>query len=272
LITKKKKLMKNLLQQSVTFWLFVSLFLISGDLYSQTQGTFSFSVTTTAPSGQYGTKNVLAIWIQNSAAAFIKTKIMYCASDNLDHLDTWVTKSGQNVTDAVTGNTRSSHGNITFLWNGKNSANTLVPDGSYNVWLEMAWDEDLVTEKTVNSFSFTKGTLNYHSTPANTANFLSPTLDWTPLSTGVEGVMESKDIIVYPNPSAGLVNINFKQSVKECLIQIINEAGRIEYNENISDLQAGIRTLDLTRLQGGIYYCTLHLPDKDIVFSILLVK
>jgi hypothetical protein len=265
-------LMKNHLPRSVTFWLFVSLFMISGDLYSQTAGTFSFSVTTTAPSGGYGTKNDLAIWIQNSAASFIKTKIMYCSTDNLDHLNTWVNKSGENVTDAITGTTRLSHGNITFLWNGKNSANTLVPDGSYYVWLEMAWDEDMLTDKTVNSFSFTKGTIIYHSTPANTTNFLSPSLDWTPLTTAVEGVMEGKDIIVYPNPSTGLVNINFKQSEKECFVQIINETGRIVYNEKISDLQAGIRTLDLTRLPGGIYYCTLHLPEKDIVFSILLLK
>jgi hypothetical protein len=264
--------MKKNLPLLTGIMLFLLFITTGGEMFSQTNGTLSFSVTTTAPSGQYGTKNVLAIWIENSATSFIKTKIMYSSSKTVDHLLTWDSKSLGNVADAITGPTRTSHGTVTFLWNGKNSANALVPDGSYFAWLEMAWDDDLAADRTVNSFPFNKASTTTHSAPANTSNFLSINIDWTPLTTAVEGVMEGKDIIVYPNPSTGLVNINFKQSEKECFVQIINETGRIVYNEKISDLQAGIRTLDLTRLPGGIYYCTLHLPEKDIVFSILLIN
>ncbi len=262
--------MKKNLPKSAGIILLLFFFTASGELFSQTAGTFSFSVNTIAPStANYGTDNLLAIWIQNSASAFIKTKIKYCSNGDIGHLSTWVAKSGQNVVDATTGPSRSSYGTVTFLWNGKNVAGTVVPDGSYSVWLEMAWDDN---DNTLNSFSFTKGASVFHSTPANTANFLSLVLDWTPLSTGIEGTIESKDINVYPNPTSGFLKIDFKNPEKECLIQIINEAGRIEYNEKISDIQTGIRTLDLSRLPGGIYYCTLHFPEKDIVFSIILVK
>jgi hypothetical protein len=211
----------------------------------------------------------LAIWIQNSTTAFIKTKIKYSKNGDVGHLDTWVAKSGQNVVDAVTGASRSSYGTVTFLWNGTNAAGNVVPDGSYSVWLEMAWDDN---DKTLNSFTFTKGANIFHSTPVNTPNFLSIVLDWTPLSTAIEGIMESKDINVYPNPSSGILNIDFKNPEKECLVQILNESGRLEYYEKISDLQTGIRTFDLIRLQAGIYYCILRFPQKDIVFNIILVK
>lgn len=171
--------MKKILSGSCGIFFLLLLFFSAGELFSQTTGTFSFSVTTTAPSGSYADENLLAIWIESGApaSAFIKTKIRYCSNGNLDHLNTWVTKSGQNVVDAVTGATRTSHGTVTFLWNGTSTNGTVVADGAYLVRLEMAWDRDMSTGKTVNSFPFTKGTSLFHSNPANTGNFLSLVLD-----------------------------------------------------------------------------------------------
>ncbi len=115
------------------------LFLVvSADLLSQTTGTLSFSVTTTS-SGGFSPEHFLAIWIENNSGTFIKTKVRYTNSGDLDHMQTWVTKSGQNVVDAITGSTLTTHGTVTFLWNGTNVAGSVVPDGSYFVWLEMAW-------------------------------------------------------------------------------------------------------------------------------------
>jgi len=265
--------MKKKLSGITVIILLLIFFTTTGELFSQTSGTFSFSVTTTAPSGSYGTENLLAIWIENSGSAFVKTKIKYLSGD-LDHMTTWVGKSGQNVVDATTGPTRSGHGTVTFLWNGTAVNGTLVPDGTYNVWLEMAWDKLTAPNsgKAVNSFSFTKGASVNHQTPPNTANFLSLDLLWTPLTTGVEGMLESRDINVYPNPTSGILTLDFKNPEKECTIKIINETGKIEYTEKISDIQAGTKTLNLSRLQNGNYYCTLHFPEKDIVFTIIIVK
>jgi hypothetical protein len=263
--------MKTKLLRSAVLLLILLLFTATEELSSQTPGTLSFSVTTTSTGG-FSPDHYLAIWIENNSAVFIKTKIRYTNAGDLDHMQSWVTKSGQNVIDAVTGSTLTTHGTITFLWNGTNVAGTVVQDGSYFVWLEMAWASSLTTGKTVNSFPFTKGATTFNSTPASTTNFSSIALDWTPLSTGIEGTMESKDINVYPNPSTGLLNIDFKNSGKGCILQIINEAGQVVYKEKISDFTAGLRTFDLTRLSAGVYYCTLHFPQNDVVFPLIMTK
>jgi hypothetical protein len=263
--------MKRKLYRSAAAFFLLFFCTAVSELFSQTAGTFSFSVVTTSTGG-FSPEHYLAIWIENGSAAFIKTKISYTNPADLNHMQTWVTKSGQNVVDAVTGSTLTTHGTITFLWNGTNVSGTVVPDGSYFVWLEMAWAQDLTTGKTVNSYPFTKGVTPFHSTPANTANFSSIVLDWAPLSTGIEGTLESKDFNVYPNPSTGLLNIDFKNSGKECTLQIINEAGQVVYKEKISDFTSGLRTFDLTRLSPGIYFCTLNFPGEYFVFSLIMAK
>jgi flagellar hook assembly protein FlgD len=231
----------------------------------------SFSVTTTSTGG-YSPGHLLAIWIENSTASFIKSKIRYSSPDNLDHMQTWVNKSNQNVVDAITGPTLTNHGTITFLWNGTDVAGNAVPDGLYSIWLEMAWASSFTTGKTVNSYPFTKGSTTFHSSPANTANFLSMAIDWTPASTPVEGVLENKDIIVYPNPSSGLININFKNPYGECVVEVMNGNGNVVYVEKISDVSAGIKTFDLSSLSDGIYFCRLRFPKEELIFSIILVK
>jgi len=244
----------------------------SPGLLSQTPGTFNFSVTTTSTGG-YSPSHLLAIWIENNSASFIKTKIKYSSSSNLDHLATWNTKSGGNVVDAVTGSTLTSHGTISFLWNGTNVAGSLVPDGDYNVWLEMAWASSLTTGKTVNSYPFTKGPNIFSSTPANTANFLSMNLSWTPSgTTGVDGALESDDIRVFPNPTTGLLKIEFKKTYESCIVNIINEAGMLVFDERISESVSGLKTFDLSSLSPGAYYVTLHTPDKDITFTVIRIN
>jgi hypothetical protein len=97
-------------------------------------------------------------------------------------------------------------------------------------------------------------------------------LDWIPSTTSIEDAIENKDVVVYPNPSKGLLNINFRNPAKECLVQVISESGRVEYNEKLADVQAGVKTFDLSALANGSYYCTLRFPEKTIIFSIILVK
>lgn len=258
----------------VVFIFFLSIAEPEG--YCQTTGTFDFSVTTTSTGG-FSPSHLLAIWIQNnnvsgSSAGFVKTKIKYCSNGNLDHLQTWVNSSGQDVTDATTGATLTSHGTITFLWNGTDVSGTLISDGTYYTWLEMAWAQDLTTGKTVNSYSFTKGPSLFQSSPANTANFLSLSLTWTPLTTGIKGILENPDVKVYPNPTSGQLYIDFKHPEKECSVNIFNADGVIRFQKKISDLHSGPETFDLSLLPSGTYYCTLHFPGKDIVFTVILSK
>ncbi len=254
----------------------VSMILIfvaaSGAVFSQTAGTLSFSVTTTS-SGGYSPEHYLAIWIENSSAAFIKTKIRYTDAGELTHMQTWVNKSGQNAVDATTGATLNSHGTITFLWNGTNVAGTVVPDGSYFVWLEMAWASNLTTGKTVNNYPFTKGGALFQSNPANTANFTSMSITWTPSTTPIEGVLENKDIVVYPNPTSGLLNLDFKNPHEKVTLDIITDDGKSVYTEQLTSVSIGKRTVDLSGLSDGVYFCRLRISNnEELVFRVILVK
>ena len=264
--------MKRTILISALFLTLTGFLALSPELLSQTSGTFSFTVTTTSTGG-FSPEHLLAIWIENGSASFIKTKIKYSSNSNLDHLATWTTKSGGNVVDAVTGSTLTSHGTVTFLWNGTNVSGTLVPDGGYNVWLEMAWGSSLTTGKTVNSYQFTKGPDIFTSNPANTANFLSMGLTWTPSgTTGVDDAMEGEDVRVFPNPTTGLLKIDFKRSFSGCLVNIVSETGAQVYTERFSETVSGVKTFDLSSLAPGPYYVTLHTPEKDITFMIIRVK
>jgi len=250
---------------------FVLLLAISAVAYPQTAGTFSFSVTTTSTGG-FSPEHFLAIWIENGAGTFIKTKIRYTNSGDLDHMQTWVNKSGQNVVDATTGGTLTSHGTITFMWNGTNVAGTQVTDGQYLVWLEMSWASSLTSGKTVNSYPFTKGPSPFHSTPTNTVNFLNIILDWAPSTTGISGEMENQDVKVYPVPTSAILNVEFKYPVDALLVEFIDENGRVVHNERFTAVSAGKKIFDLSGFANGAYYVNLRFPEKTLVFRIIVAR
>jgi hypothetical protein len=246
----------------------------SGSIYSQTAGTLNFSVTTTSTGG-YSPNHYLAIWVENAGGTFIKTKVRYFVSDagETAHLQEWVDKSARNVVDAVTGATRTSHGTLTFMWNGTNVAGTVVADGGYQVRLEMAWASSLTTGKVLASYPFTKGATLFQSNPANTANFTSMSITWTPSTTPIEGVLENKDIVVYPNPTSGLLNLDFKNPHEKVTLDIITDDGKSVYNEQLNSVSAGKRTVDLSGLSDGVYFCRLRISNnEELVFRVILVK
>lgn len=242
----------------------------TGNIFSQTAGNLSFSVLTTAPSGTYGTKHLVAIWLENNSPTFVKTKIMFSSASNWDHLATWTSRSGGNLVDATTGATVATHGLVSFIWNGTDVSGNVVPDGTYNVWVEMAWDKSLTTGKTVTSYTFTKGPASFSSSPPNTANFLGTNITWTPSTpTSIENDMQNEDIRVYPNPTSGLVNIDFKREAIACNIRISNNAGVLVYKEVMADVPIGVKALDLSLLAPGAYWVTLEMPGKFVTFMII---
>jgi len=148
----------------------------------------------------------------------------------------------------------------------------VVPDGSYSVWLEMAWASSLTTGKTVNSYPFTKGATVFHSAPPNTSNLLSMSLDWTPATTAVEGILENKDIKAYPNPTTGIFSIDFKHPVGNGVFELITDEGRVVHSEKIPGITEGVKTFNLTGLPDGIYFCKLRFSTGEIVFRVVLAR
>jgi hypothetical protein len=101
----------------------------------------AFSVTTTTILGSYSPKNVGAIWVTDGNDKFIKTLQVWGAKRRR-HLDRWVSSSGQNTVDAITGATMSGHGTRTVTWNCTNANRTAVADGPLRVYVELTEDNN----------------------------------------------------------------------------------------------------------------------------------
>jgi len=179
--------MKNFLQL-----LFIGIIFLFASISAkaQTEGELTFKFTQVQPVTV--TKNVLAVWIENSSGTFVRTKMRYWrAGTTDDHLPTWKAKSGQNIVDASTGATLTSSstptafGAKTVKWDGKTgalTALTTVPDGTYKVFVESAWSNSAPDNQhqDIQSYTFTKGPAADHVVGTNTTNFTNITLDWVP--------------------------------------------------------------------------------------------
>jgi hypothetical protein len=257
-------------------------------LPAQTAGTLTFTYNQpqpTAPAPNAGIKNVLAVWIENSAGVFIKTKYRFVSGSTSDHLPTWAVKSGGtlsnatattcNTTDAITGATctattttagtlpagstrPTAFGSKTITWDAKNVSGTangaVVPDGVYNVWVESSWvDSGSNNHGTIISFPFTKGPTPVNITPAGNTYINTVSLVWTPSPLGINDYsVGNLDVNVYPNPSNGFINLDFNSEVNN--IKVTNLLGQEVYNEKINQLTIGTtKSIDLSKFQNGIY-------------------
>ena len=135
------------------------------------------STVTSGTGGSYAPKNVVAIWIENSSGTFIKSLTVYAAERKYD-LTNWGSSSNENTTDAVTGATRSGFGTISGVWDGTDVKGNVVPDGTYNVCMELT---DKSTTGNFSTFSFTKGATAQTLTPANVPSFSNISIKWLPL-------------------------------------------------------------------------------------------
>ena len=240
--------------------------------YSQTAGTLTFSSGTTAPSSDYGLKHVLVVWLENTAnpSVFIKTQAKYGNQD--DHLTTWLAQSNSNLVDAVSAATLNTYGTITGTWNGTDVSETVVPDGTYNLYIEMGWGKDHVVNHAVKFFTFTKGGSPQHLTPTGTTNFTSIVIDWNPVATLI-GTIESFDNVnVYPNPTTGMVNINFNNELDGASMVVVNSAGKTVVSERNLKIPAGTKLIDMSNFQNGLYIISFESGRLKYNYKVLINK
>jgi len=143
----------------------------------ETGGTVNFTVTTVTQNGTYAPRHVLAIWIEQNTQ-FVKTRVAY-ANARKQYLYTWKAKSNYNVTDAITGPTRTSHGTVTATWDCRDLNGNILPDGEYVLWIEFT---EKHAQGPLYSIPFTKGTSPQTITPPDQANFKNMTLTYTPVT------------------------------------------------------------------------------------------
>ncbi len=250
--------------------LMISPLFIANDIFAQTPGTLTFSVTTTEPSGGYTNKFVLAVWIRDNSGNFVKTKIKY-ANSRVQYLNVWVSNSSSNTTDALTGVTQTVHKTFSISWNGTNVSSTVVPDGVYQVWMQMA---DQNTNGPTYSVTFTKGTSTVHLTPANSGNFTNLVLDWVPTYTGISDNQDKPVFSVSPNPVTSQSSINYSlNELTDVTIGLYDINGKrvkvlIDQNQN-----AGSYNLPLSvKVKPGVYFVKMYTGRTQHIERVLITE
>lgn len=245
-------------------------FLFPNLSFAQTAGTLSFTFTPVAHSGSWGSKHVLAVWIQNSSDTFIRTKFRYWGNGTNDHLPNWKSNSNQNVTDAITGATLSTYSTRSLSWDGTDLSGTLLPDGDYKVTIEECWSHG--SSKVTKSFIFTKNETESHLTPADDDNFTDVSIDWVPSTTGTGPVEIENKFSVFPNPAHDKISIDFKENAQACNIFIVNAAGQEVYSEKENKMYSGIKSIDLSTFKNGIYFVNVEMNSRVQTQKIVLFK
>ncbi|MDD4970272.1 MAG: DUF2271 domain-containing protein [Paludibacter sp.] len=213
---------------------------------ANTPGILNVTVTTSATTGaQYVPRNVLAIWVQNSSGAFVKTLLVY-AQARISELTNWNASSGGNTVDAITGATQSSHAVRTCTWNGTNVSGVVVADGTYTLKMELT---DKNATGNLGTFTFVKGPAAQTQTPAAVPSFSAITIKWTPsVNSAVEDVKMSNLYQVYPNPTSTSIFVN-GPGIDE--IEVFNIAGK-------SLLKTNLHNVNLNALPKGVYMLKIN--------------
>lgn len=228
---------------------------------AQTNGTLTIQVTTSSTGGDYEPRNVLAIWIEDNSGAFVKTLLAY-AENRRTHLNTWqaaTTTAGSefNTTDAVTGATQPDHGTRTCEWDGTDFNGTLMPDGDYQVRMELTDKNE--TGNTA-SITFTKGNEDQTLTPANVPSFSSISVIWDPLATAVNpDVTQSNTFIVYPNPGTGQFTV-LGEGITG--LEVKDLAGKTVVSSKTP-------IVDLSAQPNGVYLISIQTAKQTVIQKIM---
>ena len=230
-------------------------------IYAQTNGALSVSVTTSSTGGNYAPRNVVAIWVEDSSGKFVKTLLAY-ANTRKTHLNTWeattkVAGSVFNVTDAISGATQSSHTTRTCQWNGTDFSGKLMADGDFKVRMELT---DKNATGNIASFTFTKGPNAQKLTPANVPSFSSISLNWTTSVTeNIPELTTNNTFKVYPNPGSGQYTI-LGENIKS--IEVTSLTGK-------TIIKGAIPFINLKNKPKGIYLVLIKTENETVVKKII---
>jgi len=93
------------------------------------------------------------------------------------------------------------------------------------------------------------------------------------ISGSVNDITSDKAVTVYPNPSTGLVNINYNFATPEDMtVMVFNSTGALVTSVNNIHGQSGIQTLDLSTQANGLYHIKMMVSGKQINRTISLNK
>ncbi|MCX7003897.1 MAG: DUF2271 domain-containing protein, partial [bacterium] len=203
--------------------LFFGLCIVVTALNAATDATVAFRVSTQSTGLNYDPKNIVAIWVMDSAGGFVKT-LKKRGNTRQQYLYRWLADSGGNVVDAVTGATLPTQQMHNVTWNSRNTAGTVVADGTYYVRVEYTTSNGQGPYST-NWCQIVKGTANYTTNfPNLNGRFTNLQLTYTVVSHDI-GVLAIAPAWAPPDATVPVkVLITNKVSVAETFVVTLSNA------------------------------------------------
>jgi len=89
--------------------------------------------------------------------------------------------------------------------------------------------------------------------------------------TGVENVINTEKLKLYPNPGNGSFSVEFDFALKSnALAKIIDLKGRTVYETNINNLNASKLDFNVSNLKSGNYYFVLTNGQERFVKTLII--
>ena len=233
--------------------------------------SMSFTVTTKNSNGSTGSVNVFALWITNSAGAYVKT-INRQSKNYTSSLTSWFSNSANNTTDGTTGATLPSHNyaytstakttkRIPFTWNFKNYLGAVMPDGTYFINIE--FNEENTSRQYV-KYSFTKGPSSYTIVPTVTSVttascFTNPSLVYTAPVVALTTTQVTNFNFTYNRSDRNLQLEYDPANHSDIQLQLVNLKGQTLYSTALKG--TGKESTQLPPCTPGIYM--IRLTDKE---------
>ncbi|MDQ3369157.1 MAG: DUF2271 domain-containing protein [Myxococcota bacterium] len=178
----------------------------------EAKGSVRVTFTTTpAPQATYTPNNVVAVWIQNAGGQHQRT-IGRWSDVRTQYLLAYRAAATANDTltpDAVTGASRLNHqGSLSVLWNLRDKAGVVVPDGTYTIRLELA-ESNATTQAQNNegTFTFVKGPNPQTQTALTNGGFTNVTITYDPEAVACgDGVADAPETCDYTVSGSCIVN------------------------------------------------------------------
>jgi hypothetical protein len=79
----------------------------------------------------------------------------------------------------------------------------------------------------------------------------------------------SEAIMLYPNPTEGILNLSIQNPAASYVIEIMDINGRLIYSDDIKSLQNGRLIVNVDDILPGMYYLNLINSDKRAVISFI---
>jgi hypothetical protein len=90
--------------------------------------------------------------------------------------------------------------------------------------------------------------------------------------TVVRPTLDDKTLVVYPNPSTGIVHLTISGlEGRKVEVSVLNVIGTVMYHETLTELnERYTKTLDLSRFANGLYYVKLEADNSSQLCKLVI--